>query len=143
LTPISSAIFSILTKNTEVTNIVEDDVQPEHIHQGDRSYPAIVYQIVGDSTDCTYSGTSGLQNSTVIIVAMSASAKGGSYAQLQSMKTSIMDTLDGFQGVANGIMVNGIFLEGYREGSFEQSGTAEEDLIYEGEFHFNCWFQNS
>jgi hypothetical protein len=151
MSPIGSAIFGILSVATNVTNIIEDEITPERIHQGLRVYPGIVYQVIADKTDITYSGPSGLETATLVVVCMSDSGdgSGGGYSQVQSMKMAVQTALDGYpiaqsaSNIVNGIEIEGIFMEGYHEGSFETAAAAEIDLINYGEFQFQIVFQNS
>lgn len=89
---IEQGLFSLLSSTSSITALVGNRISPVLLPTGS-AYPALTYQIVGSSSEPTFS-TSGFQRLRVEINCWS-----DRYLDAVTLRDTVTAALDGFQGV--------------------------------------------
>jgi hypothetical protein len=133
---IQEQIVSVLTTDSDVTNLIGNRVYPEYNLSADKVYPLAVYKVENVSPQIASDGPTGLESCDFIVAAISPT-----YGQAQTLARTIYNALEGYQIRTDSIQVQGMFLkdDGFSD-NVQTEQESERILYYICEVSMTCWY---
>ncbi len=109
-------------------------VVPEHVEP---VYPLAIYGVEDEERTCTYTGSTGLNSSRVVIACYATTE-----TSAKALRRAVLDDLDNESGTWGGIVVQGAFFETENEIPSRDPTTGEESLLFGCELEFLVWYES-
>ncbi len=132
---IGKAIFSRLSSTTAITALVDDRIFPESIFSGE-AFPQSAYTITEAKPDRTFTGASGLVDSTVDIFIVAKD-----YAGAASLTDAVATALDNQAGTWGGIKVQGAFIKSRTDEHAPLPDSGQDEPYYVTTLTLSVWHE--
>ena len=131
---IGSALFSILSTDTDVSALVADRIFPNIAPQTVKTFPLIVYSGANATSAATMDGPGRLFSQVVKVAVLSPDSD-----VVNDLAIKVMVALRGKSGTYNGVRLSNVFYQDETESDEMIPDMGQDALIHIKELEFKCW----